>query len=455
MKKLKWISIVSITIILFFILFYNLFGSNNIETITIGVPLKDNPYYRYDVLEADLENEFNINIEFIDIYPSTTQGELLTEEMVVDNICYLLENNEVDMLMGVPSQEVQKSINDGLLMDITDEIINIDSLHKGTVDASLKDGNGRMYYVSPIVENVYLVFQNDEIFDALNVEKLPLYVSWEEFLYTLGELDSAIETTNSNYYPIAYSVKNVNDEKLFIAPEFRMFGYGLDIPVYENGYYMKSEEWEQYYYYFATFVKQYGKGYEELENGIYPKNNIFANGEYAIMFATLSEVEMYLNEEYNTMYNKNSPTDIEADFDITVTFMPNLYGEPMQNMRTTVIAIDENTEHKSMCIDIMNYILSEEYAMKMIEVRNEYSHFSNAPFAYPAYYSQSTIDELNKSYNGKFDSSLIYNVEQGSRVYMSGDIAKFEAVVNQALTYVYYDDMTIEESFDYIDQELN
>ena len=127
----------------------------------------------------------------------------------------------------------------------------------------------------------------------------------------------------------------------------------------------------------------------------------------------------------------------------------------MQNMRTTVIAIDENTEHKSMCIDIMNYILSEEYAMKMIEVRNEYSHFSNAPFAYPAYYSQSTIDELNKSYNGKFDSSLIYNVEQGSRVYMSGDIAKFEAVVNQALTYVYYDDMTIEESFDYIDQELN
>lgn len=66
----------------------------------------------------------------------------------------------------------------------------------------------------------------------------------------------------------------------------------------------------------------------------------------------------------------------------------------------------------------MSILLSNDYALKMIESQDTYSHFTFSLYYYhPTYYDSDTIAALNKSYDGKFDSSLLYDVDYGNPIY--------------------------------------
>jgi hypothetical protein len=286
----------------------------------------------------------------------------------------------------------------------------------------------------------------------MKVALLPLYPDYDEFLNTLTRLQSSMEQKKAAYEPIALAVKNFDEYELFIGSQFRMFGYNLETPFYKDGQFMNNE-WKEFYKFFATLVRDYGKGYDEYENGIYFADNIFTNGNYAMMICNSLNMEIYSNDSFNEKFNSQSPIKLNAALPLEVSFLPNKKGEKMQNIRQSTLAISAKSYNKKVSLKIINYILSEEYALKMLEHRGEYDHFSTYPFSYPTFYNENTVATLNKAYNKNFDASKIYDTQNGSAVEtypIPEKYNEFDMVVNKALGDVYYHNKTIDESYEFI-----
>ncbi|MGO4731842.1 hypothetical protein [Paenibacillus sp. 2KB_22] len=460
-KKITFI----ISLLLFFVaaIFfggYFIFSKENENSrskisISIGVPEMGNPIYQYPKLKSDIEARFDVEVNFVELYPES-QKNAITENDVIDNTYKKVKNGELDIIAGLTPNKLAPLVQDNLLLDITDHIDHKENLHSGVLNSSLKGGNGRIYYISPVIKTIYFVLQNEEIFNDLGVDLIPMYPTYNEFLNTLNLLESSSKKKGLSYSPIALAVKNTDDDELFIGTQLRMFGYNLETPFYSNGQLM-NEEWRELYNFFATMVKNYGKGYEEYEDGTYPIDNIFSNGNYGMMIANAFNMEIYSNSEFNRDWNSKSPVKIEANFPISISFLPNKDGDKIQNIRQSTLAIVKESDYRDTLIGIINYILSEEYTLKMLDSRGEYNHFSNYPLSYPTFYNENTVSILNQSYNENFDASMIYDVDNGSAVEtypISDEYINFDTTVNEALTDVYNNEKTIDESYQYIFEQF-
>lgn len=426
--------------------------------IYIGVPLAGNTIYRYDLLKKDLEEKFNVEVNFVDLYKDIKQDD--TEQDLMEDICTVLEENKVDMIIGVPSHQLEYAVSNKLLLEITHEVSNIENMHKGVIDRSKKMGDGKLYYISPIVNHISLLFQNKEILQELDIEPLPRYMSWEGFVNKLDLVQERINSKNLEYYPLALSVKNANEDILFSAYDFQTLAYGLDSKIFENNEF--SERWKTFYKLFAEIIYKYGKDLEEMDNGMYPKNYIYTNGEYAFMLGESYDVEVFLNKSFNEEYNRSAPVKISPDFPIEISYI-SYDASRIQNFRDTSIAINKSTLEKKLTLEMLNYFLSKEYAYKIIDTRDEYSHFSNSLFSYPTYYDEDTISELNKAYGEKFDAHLFYDIEYGSRINntdQTNDAYLFDTSLNEGFTMIYNNrgkkniTNTIEEALEYTQNNL-
>lgn len=428
---------------------YLIYSNNNGVTISIGVPNIEMTFYNYPQFKSDLEERFNITVDLVELYPDI-QSMYLTEQDVIDNVYQKVKNGDVDMIIGLTPNKLLPLVENNLLFDMTKHLENIDNLHRGVLDSSLLGGGGSIYYISPVIKTVYFVLQNKEIFDDLGIDLLPLYPSYNDFLTTLSLLESSISENDMEYSPIAFAVRNVDDVELFIGTQLRMLGYNLKTPFYKDGIFM-NEEWKEFYRFFATLIMDYGKGYEEYENGIYPMDNIFSNGKYGIMLANAFTMELYLNDIFNKEWNEQSPMNIQPIFPIEVSFLPNQDGNKIQNIRQSSLALVDSSRNMDTLLQIANYFFSEEYTLKMIEDRGKYNHFSEYPLSYPTYYSEKTISSLNQFYGENFDASLIYDVEMGSSIenhFIPDNHIDFDFFVNEALTNVYNGIRTIDESYE-------
>ena len=426
--------------------------------IYIGVPLAGNTIYRYDLLKKDLEEKFNVEVNFVDLYKDIKQDD--TEQDLMEDICTVLEENKVDMIIGVPSHQLEYAVSNKLLLEITHEVSNIENMHKGVIDRSKKMGDGKLYYISPIVNHISLLFQNKEILQELDIEPLPRYMSWEGFVNKFDLVQERINSKNLEYYPLALSVKNANEDILFSAYDFQTLAYGLDSKIFENNEF--SERWKTFYKLFAEIIYKYGKDLEEMDNGMYPKNYIYTNGEYAFMLGESYDVEVFLNKSFNEEYNRSAPVKISPDFPIEISYI-SYDASRIQNFRDTSIAINKSTLEKKLTLEMLNYFLSKEYAYKIIDTRDEYSHFSNSLFSYPTYYDEDTISELNKAYGEKFDAHLFYDIEYGSRINntdQTNDAYLFDTSLNEGFTMIYNNrgkkniTNTIEEALEYTQNNL-
>lgn len=441
-------SILFLTSFLLYFIFYKENSGDKI-VINIGLPEIYNPGYNYLDLESDLEKNFNISVNLVELYPDP-QNEFLTEEEIINSTYKKVRNGELDLIIGLTPNKLAPLVNDNLLLDITNQIENKNNLHKGVLNSSIKSGGGKIYHISPVIKTIYVVLQNEEIFNNLGIDLLPMYPNYSDFLNTLNLLKSSSEEQNHKYNPIALAVKNIGEDDLFIGNQFRMFGYNLNTPFYKEGKLM-NDEWRNLYSFFATLVKDYGKGYDEYEDGIYPGDNIFSTGDYAMMISNSFNMELYLNTEFSKEWNKNSPMKLEADFPIKVAFLPNKNGDEIQNIRQSSIALVKESTNTDILLDIMNYILSEEYTLKMLNSRGKYNHFSSYPHSYPTFFNEKTLSILNQGYKEDFDVSMIYDVQIGSAVEMypiPDNYNDFDIAVNKALTDVYYNDKTIDESYE-------
>lgn len=195
---------------------------------------------------------------------------------------------------------------------------------------------------------------------------------------------------------------------------------------------------------------------------MYPKNYIYTNGEYAFMLGESYDVEVFLNKSFNEEYNRSAPVKISPDFPIEISYI-SYDASRIQNFRDTSIAINKSTLEKKLTLEMLNYFLSKEYAYKIIDTRDEYSHFSNSLFSYPTYYDEDTISELNKAYGEKFDAHLFYDIEYGSRINntdQTNDAYLFDTSLNEGFTMIYNNrgkkniTNTIEEALEYTQNNL-
>lgn len=449
-----------VTLIVIFAFIYGYLQRKNLKNeITIGVPLLYSDVYKYDVLKQELENKFNININYVDLYHKLNVND--TEQDLMEDIDSLLINNEIDMLLGVPPHQLEYAISNDNLLNITNVISNEEKLHKGVVDKSKKMGSGSIYYMSPIVNHISFLFQNEELLNNYNIKPLEKYSSWDDFLIKLNEIQKVITDAKSDKYALALPVKNANEKILFSAYDFETQAFGLDSKVFENEQF--DNRWKELYKVFSEIIVKYGMSLEDMENGKYPKNYIFTNNKYAFMLADSYDLEVFFNKQFNEEYNKSVPVHIKINSPIIVSYI-SYNGSRIQNFRDSSIAINKNTNREKNCIKILNYLLSKEYAIKMVNNVKEYNHFSNSIFNYPTYYDEDIIAELNKRYAGKFDAHLIYDVDYGSVIYntdQTNNTELFDDILNNGFTMVFNKrykkssiDETINKSLEYVEAEL-
>ncbi|MBO8464031.1 MAG: extracellular solute-binding protein [Firmicutes bacterium] len=373
----------------------------------------------------------------------------------------IMEKNEIDMLLGIPSHQLEYAIENEQFLDITDKINNLEKFHKGIVDISKKRGNGKLYYMSPVFEQRSLLFQNMDLLNQLHIKPLSEYASWYDFLDKLDEVQGKIKEMKLEQKPLAFGVKNIQEDILFSEYDYLTHAFGLDTSSMENN--QLSSKWEEFYKIFAKIIMDYGLSLEEMENGIYPKNYVFTNNEYGFMLADSYDVELLYNQSMNETYNKNATIPLEIDFPVKISYL-SYDGSKTQNLRDSSIAIDKDTKKSKDCIEILNYVLSKEYTMKMIDTIGKYSHFSSSSVTYPTYFDEDTIKKINKSYHGRFDANIIYDVEYGSIIYSTdllNNTSVFEDIFNRAFTLAYNkrksknsQEQVIEESLQYIQNRI-
>lgn len=392
------------------------------DTLIIGVYNLDDQTKKYDELKKDIENHLSIKIKFIELIPDNDDGE----PERVKYLSKLLRQSKVDLILGAPNSYTQQLINEELFMDITDHIEHIDHLQKGVVDIAEKIGKGRIYSISPIITQWYCLFENMDLLDELDIEPINSYISWDEFLFRLKNIEDRIKVANKDYKPLAMVVQNEGEESTFIEDDFLMYGYGLDAPLVEQNILLGNQKWSDFFVKFCNIIKKYGSNYENI-NQKYIFNTHFSEGRYVATLGSFYQLELYTNDSLRL--NEKMPTKVKTNFRVNIVPIPVYPGdEGMVNIRLSSIVISKTSNQKEEAIQVLNYILSKEYTMKMINHRYEYNNLGfGVPF-FPVYYDDEIIGQLNEMYDHLFDVNWIYQATGGSVTYPTYDLEKREKI---------------------------
>lgn len=420
---------------------------NNTLVIRIGVPMYREDWFRFSTLRNDLESRFDIHIEFVDIgYGAEFQQD------IVDNLYYHVRDGKVDMVLGFPSNTALRLIENSMLLDLTYYVDSIDNLHSGIVQLNKEVSGGRLYTISPVITNIQLLFTNQKLMESLNMEnEIPDFISWYAFAEHLDNVQELVSERMLSYRPLSLEVGCPDAQYTIIARSFLMTLLGSESPFDEYG--QLTVESENFLKTFAMVADRHGITSDEVLNlGGYPWDFTFANGEFAHMLGELSQMERLLNAEFNNYHNNRSPWQLNVDFPISVSAI-NINGGYVQNLRETALFINLQTEHKDLCIRILNYLLSEEHAKRIIASRFDYSHFSPTYIPLPAFFNEYTIALINEAYNGNFCVSLIYSGKYASAIdsvgtAMFADVRYFR-LFEDALTNIIWreNDVVFEDAF--------
>ena len=416
----------------FFLTTKNSSKNSSKDTLIIGIYNLTDQTKKYDELQSDIEEQLGFKIKFIELIPSNDEGE----PERVKYLSELLSQFKIDLILGAPNTYTQQLINKGYFMDITDHIENIDHIQKSVIDIALKVGNGRIYSISPTISQCYFLFENTNLLNELGIKPINGYISWDEFLTRLETIQNQIEIQKKNLNPFAMVVQNKDEKTVFIEDDFLMYGYGLDAPLVENNKLLGNHKWSHFFLNFCDIIENYGSNYADVDQK-YIFDTQFSEGDYVTTLGGYYQLELYTTD--NLRLNEKSPTKVKVDFNVNIVPLPVYPGdEGMLNVRLSSIAINKTSNQKKKAIQVLNFILSKEYTMKMIEHRYEYNNLGfGVPF-FPSYYDDEIIKKLNEMYNHLFDATWIYQATKGSVTYPVYDLEKRE-IVYQKLSNAFAD----------------
>ena len=410
-------------------------NSNETSHVRVGITsIHDFGFGQLEMIANDLKEQLNVEVEFV---------ELITGRMSPDEFAHSIDEalalNKIDMVIGIPSFFASTWIANERLLDITDYVAGLENIHRGVVNISKTMGNGRMYFISPVIDDIYLLFFNRTALDELGVgSDLPSHISWADLLERLYASQTAIVANNSELFPIAISVGSL-DNNFNLVSQFLMQSAGLGSHLVEG--YQLTQPMRELFAIYAEVTARYGRTDSELRNGFLPHNLIFAEGNHLFLVGNIRDLELMLNEEANRSFNLAAITAEERVIvgipSIGVSVI-NFDGSRKQNIRETAIFINRNTEHKETAINIMNLFMSKEYAHRIIENRMLASVFSTHRFVFPSYFDDETIAQLNGFFSGNFDAALFYDVDYGNAIMgMYINDMDFMNLLSEAFAYVH------------------
>ncbi|MDR1639292.1 MAG: extracellular solute-binding protein [Clostridiales bacterium] len=387
------------------------------KPLRIGAYDIGNESRNYAGLSYDIKERLGLETEFVELTPLDENAN------PAEHLMQTIKQSELDMVLGVPNVHIQQIINADVFADITDDILELGNIQKSVVDVALKIGNGKLYFISPVITECYYLFENKDLLRELDMAPVNGFITWDDFFARLGKIESKLQILgNSEVKPLAMVVQNEGEEAVFAEDDFFMFGYGLDSPLVYNNKLLGHSKWSDYFLRFSEMISKYGSNYSEIDQR-FIFNTHFSNGNYVASLGGNYQLELYTKD--NMKLNDVLPAKVNLDFELSVSPLPVSAGdEGMLNIRLSSMAISKASKRKAESLRILNFILSKDYAMKMIEHRYEYSNLgAGIPF-FPAYFDDETIKRLNEMYDGKFDASLIYNADRGAVTYPVQDSEK-------------------------------
>lgn len=409
------------------------------KPLKIGVQYLSELSDKYTELKLELETTLGIQVEFTELVLSDDENS----DTIVAELTEKLSNNEFDMIIGDSNYYLRLLPKEELFLDLTKKIVNIDRLQKSILDTALKEGNGKIYTISPTIEQCYYLIENADLLHELEIEPTNGYITWNDYLEKLNRIDAAIKTKNmENVRPLAMVVQNWGEETVFASDNFLMFGYGLDEKLVEKDVVFGNDKWEDYFSTFCDIMKKYGNSYNDISQR-FIFNTGFSTGEFATVMCNPYQLELFTADNLNI--NDESPNKIYVDFNMNIVPLPVAPGdEGMLNIRYSFMAINKNSKALNTALNTLNYLLSKDFTIKSIESRYEKNLLGNSLAFFPAYYDDDTIRRLNEDYKGRFDVNMIYNATKGNVIYNAGPVitpALYQGL-DEVLSEVYNDRIT-------------
>lgn len=330
--------------------------------------------------ETFLENCFeHIDFKFFEL----GTGDNDSFSNVCSNIERMFSENKLDMIIGIPEDYV-RSLPNNLFLNLYN-IIDIDNMIS-PIKGHLTKTPNEMRYVTHSLYCTRLFIANTDLLNTLNVEIPASFESIPDLIrYAYLVQESIEEASLKDTYAI--SLGSPIDEFLFDDIANLLLPYG----------YPRTEEGQQSRFTDTLYTTQYEEIYNCALATSYRRKDIghqytldfyFSTGHVALKCASAYELKMF---NYS---NSNMPHNPYID-NFTYTVIP--LTETL-NSQSTVNAISANTRNQTMCLEVINFLLSEKYANSVLDGS---SPFLNDAYSFPCVFN----DEIEERIK------LIYRIE--------------------------------------------
>lgn len=324
-----------------------------------------------------LEEAFeNVDFEFIEL----GAGEDDAFSNVGHNIEELFLDKKLDMIIGVPEDYVC-SLDNSLFLNLYNKV-NIDNLLPA-VKGHLTKQPKNLYYVTHSLYCTRFIVANMDLLNALNVDVSSSFESVSDLIEYAYAVQRAIdEASLEDVFAISFG--SPIDEFLFddIANLLLPLGYP------------RTEYGQQSRFTDELYIKQFKEVFDCALTSAYEREDIghqytsdfyFSTGNVALKCASAYEMRMFNNAQSNAPYNPYID-----DFSYKVIPLTEVL-----NSQSTVNAISAYTENSKVCLDIVNFLLSEEYAN---DVLNNISPFLNDTCSFPCVFDEKIEDTMKSLY---------------------------------------------------------
>lgn len=302
------------------------------------------------VCEKYLKQHFpNENFEVIEL----NSGRKDSFESVYNNIEKNITSGYLDMVVGIPEGYITSQ--DQTIFDNLYNKLELNNLLPAVINHCQSGELNTIPFLTHTFYCTRFLIVNKSLLESLEIESKDSFDAIDDVIDFSYLVDEKIKekSLKQNY---SISMGSPNDEFLYddLANILLPLGFA------------RTEKGLQQRYFDETYIKIFKKLYIcAIENSYsrndigytYPLDYYFATGNVAMKVSTSFELSAFKNQD------KNSPFATEiTDFDYAIVPVSNIL-----NTQSTVSAISAKSKKKEICISVLEFLISEDYAVDIIQ----------------------------------------------------------------------------------------
>lgn len=343
---MKKVCICLICLVLIFSFITGCENKSNISTLRIGVSGINDLEVCREYLDNNVPFE-ELSYELIDLGEGTKDS--FTN--VCDNMETLIRNKKIDMIIGIPEDYIN-SLSDDLLLDLSSQY---SSTCLPAVEAHLNKSKTEILYLPHTFYCSRFFIVNMDLMNKLQLSTPPSNGKIDDLInWVIDANKKILKTEKTDIYPVSFG--SPYDE--FLYDDIANFLLPMGFPRTESGKQKRffNDEYISAYrklYKCATTFSYNRKdiGYE------YPLDYYFTTGKVLLKVATAFELKAFMNESTDAPFN----TYIR-DFNYKVIPISSVL-----NTQSTVVAISKESKLKRQCMNVLHFLMSEQYALDIID----------------------------------------------------------------------------------------